>query len=157
MSNKNCCWCLFQFSQGASFTDLHLPAPRISSPLQSDCCLRLFHFYKAQISQISICRCWRVDSSTVCIGFAVCAFHSENHFLVLICISFGFVSLFVSLFYLLFPISSRKKSCEHQSPQLFWFSNLCFIKFTKCCGAVTFINGPKERIRMTISVSSSLS
>ena len=155
MSNKNCCWCLFQFSQGASFTDLHLPAPKVSSLLQSDCCLRLFSFLQgANFADFHLPTGWFVNSLhwVCCMRLSfIESFPWTDMYLLWIC------SLFVSLFYLLFPISSRKKSCEHQSPQLFWSSNLCFIKSTKCCGAVTFINGPKERMRMTISVSSSLS
>ena len=61
---------------------------------------------------------------------------------------------------IILPISAiitEKKLRTHQCPQLFCFTSLSFIKLINESGLVTFIIGPKDKTRISSSVSSSLS
>ena len=49
----------------------------------------------------------------------------------------------------------KKAANSYLSPQLSWFFSFSIIKFLKDSGSKTSIIGPKERIRITISDSSS--
>lgn len=57
----------------------------------------------------------------------------------------------------IFPKKHGKKAANYQSPQLFWVFNRAMICSRRVAGPKTSTKGPKLRIRMSTSVSSSRS